>query len=379
MASTLGVGVGRGRCDDRTDENPLEEQPMDHSLTLRGVGYVVVSACFGLMFSGPIPEAAALPTADEVLQELHLSNSDRNAILEGKIVDWSPSEGSERELALGMAFLVKSKPEKLAEMYREALVLKEVSVITAHGRITGEGTMANLAGVALQPNGEKEARRYLNVEPGDDLNLDAKEMAGFQALKAGGDADAVPVQKVEALVRQGLLARYRAYRTKGLSGIAPYERGHGRQRNAGDELLLSTKELTGVAKHLPAFHKFLLNYPQSPDKDVAKNVEESFYWLNIDVFGRPTYVLVHRILYHLGDAQFALERQYYASHDYNGMLQGIAVLPTKDGLFLFYIGRVSTDQVGGFGSSMKHPVSRAITAPYIKDMFREFQAEAAKP
>ena len=85
--------------------------------------------------------------------------------------------------------------------------------------------MADLAEVKLQPNGEKEAKRYLNVEPGSELNLDAKEIAAFQALKAGGDADNVPVQKVEALIRQVLLARYQAYRSKGLSGIAPYERG----------------------------------------------------------------------------------------------------------------------------------------------------------
>ena len=150
---------------------------------------------------------------------------DRESIRQGKIVDWSPSEGSERELALGMAFLVKAKPDNLEKMFREAIVLKEVSVVTAHGRIIGEGTMADLAEVKLQPNGEKEAKRYLNVEPGDELNLDAKEMAAFQALKAGGDADSVPVQKVEALVRQGLLARYHAYQSKGLSGIAPYERG----------------------------------------------------------------------------------------------------------------------------------------------------------
>ena len=187
----------------------------------------------------------------------------------------------------------------------------------------------------------------------------------------------MPVKEVENLVRQKLLARYQAYRTKGLSGIAPYERGDGK-RNAGDELLLSTKELTGVAKYLPAFHQFLLTYPQGLNEDEAKNLEEFFYWLNIDVFGRPTYVLVHRMLYHVGEAAFAVERQYYASHDYNSMLQGIAALPTKDGTFLFYIGRVSTDQVGGFGSSAKHPISRAITAPYIKDMFRELQTKVGK-
>ncbi|MBI5315217.1 MAG: hypothetical protein HZB34_04535 [Nitrospirae bacterium] len=352
---------------------------LHHWLTTRRiVTCAALSLWVGLTFNGPILEAATLPTVDEVLKELHLADSDRESIMQGKIVDWTASEGSDRELALGMAFLVKTKPEDLAEMYRQALVLKEVSVITANGKLTAEGTMAELAGVKLQPNGDKEAKRYLNVEPGSELNLDAKEMAAFQALKAGGDADAVPVEKVEVLIRQGLLARYQAYRSKGLPGIAPYERGHGQQRLAGDELLLSTKELTGVAKHLPAFHKFLLNYPQGLAQDEAKNLEEFFYWLNINVFGRPMFVLVHRMLYHVGDAALAIERHYYTSHDYNSMLQGIAALPTKDGTFLIYIGRVSTDQVGGFGSSALHPVSRAITAPYIKDMFREVQTKAGK-
>jgi len=336
----------------------------------------VVGVWVGLMVCGPVPDATALPSVDEVLKELNVSDRDKQRIREGQIVDWSASEGSDRELALGMAFLVETKSESLAEMYREALVLKEVSVITAHGRLTGEGTMAELAGVKLQPNAEKEARRYLNAQPGDVLNLDTNEMAAFRALKSAGKKGGVPVKEVETRIREGLLARYKAYHTKGLSGIAPYERGNGDQRRAGEELLLSTKQLTGVAKHLPAFHNFLLNYPKGLTKDEAKNLEEFFYWLNIDVFGRPTYVLVHRMLYRVGDAALAVERQYYASHDYNSMLQMVAALPTKDGMFLFYIGRVSTDQVAGLGSAVKHPISRAITAPYIKDMFEKLQARA---
>ncbi len=346
------------------------------------IRHTIAFAAFSLWLAATIPsqavEAAPLPSADEIMKELHLSDSDQERVRRGDIVDWSPSEGSDRELALGMVFLIKAKPEDLEKMYREAIILKEVSVITAHGRISGEGTMADLAGVKLEPNGEKEAHRYLNAEPGDELNLDTKEMAAFHTLKSAGTNGEESVKKVETLVRQTLLSRYQAYRTKGLPGIAPYERGHGHQRNAGEELLLSTKELSGVAKHLPAFHNFLLNYPNGLPQDEAKNLEEFFYWLNIDVFGRPTYVLVHRMLYHVGDAAFAVERQYYTSHDYNSMLQGIAVLPTKDGTFLFYIGRVSTDQVAGFTSAALHPISRAITAPYIKGMFKDLQHKLGK-
>jgi hypothetical protein len=360
----------------RSHSSPLS---FHHSLIKRRtVIFTAMSICLTVTFFGPSPDASALPTVDELMKELHLSDSDQAKVRQGDIVDWSPSEGSDRELAIGMVFLVKAKKEDLAEMYREAMVLRDVSVITAHGRLTGEGTMAELAGVELKPNAEKEAKRYLNAEPGEELNLDAKEMAAFHALKSAGKGGAVPVKQVEEHIRQGLLARYKSFHTKGLAGIASYERGDGKQRRAGDELLLSTKQMTLVAKHLPAFHKFLLNYPNGLPKDEAKNVEEFYYWLNIDIFGRPTYVLVHRILYHVGDAAMAVERQYYASHDYNSMLQGIAAIPTKEGMFLFYVGRVSTDQVAGFTSAALHPVSRAIAAPYIKDMFRDLQAKGPK-
>jgi hypothetical protein len=182
----------------------------------------VVTICTGLFLCSPGQATAALPAVDEFGEDLQISEAEKQRMLDGKIVDWSPSEGSDRELALGMACLAKTNPEKLAQMYRESAVTKEISVITARGKITGEAAMSELAGVKLLPNWEKEARRYLEVEPGNKLNLDAKEMAALQGLKLASRKGGVPVMEVEALIRQGLLARYLAYRKKGLAGIAPY-------------------------------------------------------------------------------------------------------------------------------------------------------------
>ena len=198
-------------------------------LNLLGVTRAVVSLWVGLVSCSPVLEASALPTAEELLQELKLSDGDRQSIREGNIVTWSTTEGSDRELALGMALLAKTKPASLVPLFREAAAFKHVSSIIAYGKIEGEGTVADFAGVKLAPNGEKEARRYLEAEPGDELNLDAKEIAAFRALKAASKESAVPIQKVEALIREGLLARYQAYHAKGLAGIAPYARTSGRQ------------------------------------------------------------------------------------------------------------------------------------------------------
>jgi hypothetical protein len=331
----------------------------------------------GLMLWSPVLEASALPSAEELLLELQLSDSDRQSIQEGNIVTWSTSEGSDRELALGMALLVKTGPGSLAALFHEAAEFKNVSLIIAYGKIEGEGTVADFAGVKLAPNGEKEARRYLDAEPGDELNLDAKEIAAFRALKAASKDGAVPIQKVEAQIRERLLARYQAYHAKGLAGIAPYARKGGRQTLANDELIIATEQTKLVGKYLPSVHDALLNYPAIKLKK-ADDLKEQFFWLTIEVFGRPTYVLYHGLRFQIDEATVFVDRHYYASHDYNALQQGALALPTKDGTVVTYLSRLSTDQVGGFGSSVKHPVSRGLMRPYLKDLLEALRAKAEK-
>ena len=101
------------------------------------------------------------PSAEELLQQLQLSDSDRQSIREGKIVTWSTTEGSDRELALGMALLAKTKPESLVNaLFVEAAAFKNVSSVTAFGRIEGEGTLRRLCWGEAGSQREKEARRY---------------------------------------------------------------------------------------------------------------------------------------------------------------------------------------------------------------------------
>jgi hypothetical protein len=345
-------------------------------MTSRIVTCVALSFWIGLTFNGSILEAATLPTADEVLQELPLSDNDRADIRQGKIVKWSATEGSDRELAVGMVLLVKTQATNFVEFFREANAYKEEKSVTAHGKIAGDGSLTDLAGVKLEPNGEKEARRYLAAKPGDELNLDAKEIATFQALKSTGGKDAVPVKEVEALVRQTLLSRYQAYRTKGLAGIAPYERKNGHRLHPSEELSLALKQMKLLARYVPSVHTALLNYPAATDGQ--KPLEEHFYWLNLDLFGRPTYALSHRMLFQVGDAYFASDRHYYTSHDYNSLQQGVTALPTKDGTLVITLVRVSTDQVAGFASSVKHSVSRALMGPYFIGLYETLRAKAEK-
>ncbi|MEI8013360.1 MAG: hypothetical protein WCH20_00845 [Nitrospira sp.] len=345
-------------------------------MTRRIVTCVALSLWIGLTFNGSLLEAATLPTADAVLLDLHLSDSDRADIRQGKIVKWSATEGSDRELAVGMVLLAKTKATNFVELFREASAYREEKAVTAYGEIAGDGTLADFAGVRLGPNGEKEALRYLSAGPGEDLNLDVKEIAAFRALKPADGKIVVSNEQVEALVRQTLLSRYQAYRANGLAGIIPYERKNGNRLRAGDELSLSIMQMKLLAKYVPSVHTTLLNYPAVTDGQKA--LEEHFYWLNLDLFGRPTYALSHRMLFQVGEVYFASDRHYYTSHDYNSLQQGVTALPTKDGTLVITLVRVSTDQVDGFGSSAKHSISRALMGPYFDSLYETLRAQAEK-
>jgi hypothetical protein len=330
------------------------------------------------MVCSSVLEASELPPVNEVLQELQISDRDRQQIWEGKIVSWTATEGSDRELAIGMALLVKTSAENLAELFRGATVFKTESAITAHGRIAGDGQLADFTGLKLEPNGEKEARRYLEAKPGDDLNLDMKEIAVFQALKSATKGGAVPIEKVEVLIREELLARYQAYHTKGLAGTAPYARTSRQHIFARDELALATTQSKLLAKYLPSVSNVLLNYPATKIKE-DEEFKEQFFWLNVDVYGRPTYVLSHRMHFRIGEASIVVDRHFYASHDYNSLQQGVVALPTKDGMVASYLSRVSTDQITGFGSLAKRAVARTLMGSYLKDMLETLRAKAEKP
>lgn len=337
----------------------------------------IVTLCVDLVFFNPVLEASGLPTVEELFEELGLSASDRRSLREGKIVTWLSDEGSERELALGLALLVKAKNEDLVQLFREATGLKKVPSIMAYGKIVGEGTLADFERVKLVPNGDKEARRYLDAEPGSDLNLSAKEIAAFRALKATNKDGPVSIQKVEGLIRESLLTRYHAYHSKGLAGIAPYARKGGHQTAAGDELKIATNQSKLAVKYLPSVHNALLRYPAIQFKE-AEELEEQFFWLTIEIYERPTYVLSHRLRFRIGEAYVVVDRHYYVSHDYNSLQQGVVALPSKDDVVVTYLSRLSADQVAGFGSSAKHHLTRAMMAPDLKDLLEALRAEAEK-
>jgi hypothetical protein len=325
------------------------------------------------MVSFMTPDAQAGPNVEQVLTDLPLSDGDKRQIMEGEIVQWTTTESSEREVVVGMAVLVRGKqPNETIKVFRQAIGLTLDPDVRAFGKITGKGTTTDFAKVMLEPNGEDEAERYLEAEAGDELNLSSKEIAGFKTLNVKGQDSAGKKEAVEKLLRSQLLARYQSYRAEGLMGIPFYARGGGRKVGPADELIKATMAATVLASHAPSFHEVLLNYPEVK----PPGFEEWFYWVNHEISSRPNFILSHRLALQAGDSFIVGERHFFVSHEYNSLQAVGGLLPTKEGTLAIYLYRVSTDQVAGFGSSIKRAAARMLMGKPIRGLFEKLRVIA---
>jgi len=313
--------------------------------------------------------AVALPDAEELLTMMGLSAGEKQQVLSGEFVTLSPKPTSERELATAMAFIVERPPAALVEDLKKNLVSGVDPDSIASGKITGDGTLADFAALSLGSDAKKQAKLFLSAKPGEDLNLSKAEIAAFQALAKQGAEE----KAVEDQIRKLLLGRFQAYHSRGLDGIAPYDRG-GKQTPAGGDLRRAVEASTIVQKEAPSFYDALLNYPKSR----PAGLEEDFSWNHYIAHGTPVFLLTHRLWMPDGDAWVVSQRQYYVTASYNVVQSVAGLLPVTNGTLVVYVNRTSTDQVTGFGGSTKRALGTKVMTSQIKDLFEKAKAAAEK-
>ena len=317
--------------------------------------------------------AAALPTADEVLELLGFSGDAKQQVLAGEFVTAKVKSTSDRELATSLAFLVNKPPSELIEEVRKGLAMTVDPDTLAHGEISGAGSLDDFKGAAFATDAKKQTKLYLDAKPGGDLNLSASEIAAFKALDAKASGESAQ-ELVEAQLRRSLLLRYQAYQSKGLDGVESYERRGGKQSPAGGDLKRASEAAAGFKKHVPAFYQMLIGYPSSK----ASKLEESFDWTHYDAHGTPVFILTHRFWMPDGDGWALAVRQFYVSGSYNVGQALVGLLPVEKGTLVVYLNRTSTDQVAGFGGSTKRALGSKIMTSQLEGLFHKVKAEAEK-
>lgn len=322
--------------------------------------YRKILAALGLVGAVSLPcftsPAQAQPTADQVLADMGLSPDDKQRVLSGEFVTADVGAVSERDLSFAIAFLVKTSPDALSKQIVAGDLITADSQVQTHGQFSAAGSPADLAGLRITND---EAKTLSNARAGEALNLSTGEIAAFKALQSGTP------QAIQQQLQRMLLTRYQAYRASGLAGIAPYDRGGGSTTNLASDLRKAGQAAKSLQKYLPAFHAVLLGYP----KATLPGMREHLFWVKYNIQGKPTYVLTHVLAASDGAARAVVQRQYYVSTGYNGEQAVAGFLPVQGGTVVVYAGHAFTDQVAGWGGSMKRSIGRRVMADQMKKMF----------
>jgi hypothetical protein len=322
----------------------------------------VVSAAGFLFLTIP---AEGQPSADQVLTTVGLSADDKQRVLNGEFVTADAKAVSDRDLTVSMAFLVRTSPDALSKQVVAGSLITSDAQVQAYSMFKKPGSLADLAGLGIPSD---EARALFGAKPGSSLNLSAAEITAFNSVPGGSQ------QGVQQQLQQMLLRRYQAYRASGLGGIAPYARGGGSDTDLSADLRKATEAAQNLEKYLPKFHAVLLGYPKVMDPDV----QESFFWLRSIIHGKPTYVLQQTLAVADGAARAVAQRQFYVSTGYNGEQAVAGFLPVQGGTLVVYSSHAFTDQVSGFGGSMKRSIGSRVMADQLKKMFEASRTKAVQ-
>ena len=327
-----------------------------------------MAARWALIAVSLIPHVAqAKPLAGELLAETPLSREQIQSVLDGKLVVSDVVEVSERELGGVVACLVPPEREGSLEFARNNRVTMPEKYKDTAGPIDPNDIEASLAALNLGGN-KREARRYLEVEPGFDINLSKEEIAAFRALSP---AKGEELAAVEAKLREVFAQRIRSYRARGLDGIAPFARGDedAKGGSPADDLRRATDASGGFSKLMPHYYQALLAYP----KGNVPGKREFLFWSRIQVLGRPVFMLHQRLTAAAEHSEIVVERQFYATHFLNVGQVVLGLLPVQEGTLAFYSNRTWVDKWHGFGTSAKHAVGKKIVQNIIEDLADHFE------
>lgn len=303
-----------------------------------------------------VPAAAHAIDAAVALDALGFPRDTQTQVEAGRFVEVALPARFDRDLNVGIAFLVgESSPGVVARTVRqEKRVLQADDSMIAYGDLQGEGTAAQLERLRLT---RPQLAAFAHAAPGNDLNLSLDEIAALRT--AGSDAHAIE-HEVHAL----LLARYRAYRSKGLAGIAPYVRA-GSATSASDDLAAVNRAARATGVLPTTLYDVLDYYPAELPPGVAENL----YWMQFRAHGEDTLALEHVFQVTFDEAAVLVQRQYYVSTGYNAEQAIVVFLPVQGRTLVIYTNHTSTDQVTGVGGGAKRTIGRSFMARRLEEVF----------
>jgi hypothetical protein len=197
--------------------------------------------------------------------------------------------------------------------------------------------------------GDRESARRIYQDPSSSLNLGNEDIGFFEDIAVADPSS------VSDAFRQVLTRRLADYVANGIEGIEDYVRGNGVTVSPANEIRSGLSGVSGLERMFGG----VLDRVGSPvSRDDETSGARRLHWAEKRVDGDRVIGLLDQLVAHMGDRGIAVEIHYYASSMYNSMVTLAAALPFEDQTLVFAINHTYTDQVTGFGASLRKRIGR---------------------
>jgi hypothetical protein len=316
---------------------------------LRGAAAALIAA--GAPSAPGVIHAAEPTLAGDALERLQLTRESRQRLLRGEIVPYPVAEHGDRELAVGLAMLVRAPLGHVAESLTSGDPFGD-DLDVGHGLASDP---ARWPALRFADSERDEAVRLVDAAPGTRFNLSPAELGVLRALRGlWGRAADVPIERISVEYRRLLRARAEAYGRGGLAAIEPYARAGGATTDPAAELRSALPDVARIVRYGPELEQALARYPAVRPRGAVDRV----YWVKRRVQGRPHLSLLHRLGMVGPDVAAQVERSFYAGHSYNTSQIVTGAVAHDDGTLIFNTSRISTDEVLGLGNQVRRSLGR---------------------
>lgn len=337
-----------------------------------GRGLVAIGL-HAVLTASSIASAAETAPAIEAQDLLQIPPAERRRLVRGEIVSYPVAENSDRELAVGLAMLV-SAPAGQAEQYIvSGQLIAQDATISEFGLVPEELGAGAMVGPGFTASEREEALSLYEATPGTRFNLSAAEIDALHAVR--GSARAGSAEIAFDTYRRLLAQRVQTYRQGGLAGIAPYARGGGTISDPSLELKPAIADIERAGRSGAELREAVLRYPADQPPQLTSQV----YWVKRRVQRRPHLSLLHRMVANGPGFVLHLERYFYVGHSFNSMEILTGALKHDDGIMVFSMTRVSTEEVLGVGSQLKRTVARGQVRDEMRPRLERLRSVLARP
>lgn len=337
---------------------------------LRGpFSLIIVIAAIILLSTCPATFAdnEEAPSLRSVLSEFGLSAEHRKQLEDGTIVSVVAEPAFRKELTGAVAMRLPVRISEIAQRIRNGMNITADPGMTEYGEIDPKLSETDLERAAFSSTEQEEALRLFHLQAGTEFNFSAAEIAlvreglgVYPSARDGRDA----LAEASAAYRMVLAGRVRAYRERGLAGLAAYDRGDSSASPPGDELLRVRTTFSPIPALAPLL-RALDAFPRPP----PSTMDQRLYWKKTSVNDRPAFVLAHVLLEERPNRVAFVLREFYVGHSYNVLQQIGIALPQGEGSVILALNSTVTDAIPAVLGSLARAIGQGRARQALEDYF----------